>query len=93
MINCTIYLNVIGAGVGLDVTPERFVDPNIREQLDCVTNIPGLYMTGQDTSVIGVTLAQVLNMLEYNVLFIRCNMMSFSIIKYKLFFIFYILYL
>ena len=48
----------IGAAVGLDVTPERFTDPEIRRRLDCVTDIPGLYLTGQDTSVIGVTLAQ-----------------------------------
>lgn len=44
--------------MGLDVTPERFTDAEIRRRLDCVTDIPGLYLTGQDTSVIGVTLAQ-----------------------------------
>jgi hypothetical protein len=48
-----------GAAVGIDVTPERFVDPVLREQLDVVTKIPGLYMTGQDTVLCGVTLCQV----------------------------------
>jgi dihydroxyacetone kinase len=41
------------------VTPQRFVDPLIRERLDPVTDIPGLYMTGQDTVLCGVTLCQV----------------------------------
>ena len=35
-----------GGAVGLDVTPERFCDPVVRELLDPVTKIPGLYMTG-----------------------------------------------
>jgi hypothetical protein len=45
--------------VGIDVSPKRFVDPFVRRQLDCVSNVPGLFLTGQDTAVIGVTLAQV----------------------------------
>ena len=41
------------------MTPERFTDPAIVQQLDVVTKIPGLYMTGQDTVLCGVTLCQV----------------------------------
>ena len=53
------YLNACrGGAVGLDVTPTRFIDPNIRKNLDPVTKIPGLYITGQDTVLCGVTLAQ-----------------------------------
>lgn len=53
------YLNApLGAAVGLDVTPQRFVDKEIRTLLDPVTNIPGLYLTGQDTLLCGVTLCQ-----------------------------------
>ena len=53
------YLNAArGGAVGLDVTPTRFVDSAIRRQLDPVTDIPGLYLTGQDTILCGVTLAQ-----------------------------------
>eukprot|EP00602_Paraphysomonas_sp_CaronLab_P009590 CAMPEP_0185019196 /NCGR_PEP_ID=MMETSP1103-20130426/1822_1 /TAXON_ID=36769 /ORGANISM="Paraphysomonas bandaiensis, Strain Caron Lab Isolate" /LENGTH=629 /DNA_ID=CAMNT_0027549385 /DNA_START=109 /DNA_END=1998 /DNA_ORIENTATION=- len=47
-----------GAAVGIDVTPERFVDPVVRDHLDCVTKIPGLFLTGQDTVLCGVTLCQ-----------------------------------
>ena len=53
------YLKSInGAAVGLDVTPKRFNDPIIREELDPVTKIGGLYLTGQDTMLCGVTLCQ-----------------------------------
>lgn len=53
------YLNAArGAAVGLDVTPSRFVDSTVRRQLDPVTDIPGLYLTGQDCCICGVTLAQ-----------------------------------
>ena len=49
-----------GSAVGIDVTPSRFVDGKIRDALDnVVTDIQGLYMTGQDTLLCGVTLAQV----------------------------------
>ena len=48
-----------GAAVGIDVIPSRFVDPVIRHRLDCVTDIHGLYMTGQDCVLCGVTLCQV----------------------------------
>ena len=47
-----------GGAVGLDVIPERFISPQARQNLDVVTNIKGLYLTGQDTGIIGVTLAQ-----------------------------------
>lgn len=47
-----------GGCVGLDVTPSRFVNARSRELLDPVTPIPGLYMTGQDTGICGVTLCQ-----------------------------------
>jgi phytoene dehydrogenase-like protein len=49
-----------GAAVGIDVTPQRFTDPVILQQLDVATKIPNLYMTGQDTVLCGVTLCQVL---------------------------------
>jgi all-trans-retinol 13,14-reductase len=44
--------------VGLDVTPKRFIDPEIREHLDPVTRCPGLFLTGQDIIICGVTLCQ-----------------------------------
>jgi hypothetical protein len=44
--------------VGADVTPTRFVDPEVRDLLDPVTKIKGLYLTGQDTVLCGVTLCQ-----------------------------------
>ncbi len=47
-----------GGAVGLDVIPERFINPEVRELLDPVTKIPGLYLTGQDTILCGVTLCQ-----------------------------------
>jgi phytoene dehydrogenase-like protein len=50
-----------GAAVGIDVTPQRFTDPVILQQLDVATKIPNLYMTGQDTVLCGVTLCQVLS--------------------------------
>ena len=36
-----------GGAVGLDVTPERFCNPEVRRLLDPVTDLPGLYMTGK----------------------------------------------
>eukprot|EP00600_Ochromonadales_sp_CCMP1393_P012802 CAMPEP_0175004802 /NCGR_PEP_ID=MMETSP0005-20121125/4964_1 /TAXON_ID=420556 /ORGANISM="Ochromonas sp., Strain CCMP1393" /LENGTH=368 /DNA_ID=CAMNT_0016259985 /DNA_START=31 /DNA_END=1137 /DNA_ORIENTATION=+ len=47
-----------GGAVGIDVTPKRFTDPVVRRQLDITTPIQGLYMTGQDTVLCGVTLCQ-----------------------------------
>lgn len=47
-----------GGAVGLDVTPNRFADPQLRQVLDPITNIPGLALTGQDVSICGVTLCQ-----------------------------------
>lgn len=48
-----------GGAVGLDVTPKRFCDPAVREMLDPVTKCPGLYLTGQDSGICGVTLCQI----------------------------------
>ncbi len=48
-----------GGAVGLDVTPDRFCNPVLREHLDPISKIPGLAMTGQDTTLCGVTLCQV----------------------------------
>ncbi len=48
-----------GGGVGLDVTPDRFTGAVCLENLDPVTKLPGLYLTGQDIGICGVTLAQV----------------------------------
>ena len=48
-----------GAAVGLDVTPERFCDPIVRNHLDCRTPIKNLWLTGQDTTLCGVVLAQI----------------------------------
>jgi phytoene dehydrogenase-like protein len=55
------YLNTPrGGAVGLDVTPKRFVDAELRDLLDPVSSpVKGLYMTGQDTMLGGVTLCQV----------------------------------
>uniref|UniRef100_A0A7R9YFG9 Amine oxidase domain-containing protein n=1 Tax=Pinguiococcus pyrenoidosus TaxID=172671 RepID=A0A7R9YFG9_9STRA len=47
-----------GGAVGLDQTGPRYTDPKVLNILDCVTKIPNLYLTGQDTFMCGVTLAQ-----------------------------------
>jgi hypothetical protein len=47
-----------GEAVGLDVTPQRFIDPAIGDHLDPVTRCPGLFLTGQDMIICGVTLCQ-----------------------------------
>jgi len=47
-----------GTAVGLDQTPKRYVDEGIQDLLDPVSRIPGLYQTGQDTLICGVTIAQ-----------------------------------
>lgn len=54
------YLKVPeGGAVGLEPTPERYSgDGDLLEKLDIVTPIPKLYMTGQDTLICGVVLAQ-----------------------------------
>lgn len=45
--------------MGIDVTPDRFVDEAVRRRLDVVVpEIKGLYLTGQDSLLCGVTLAQ-----------------------------------
>ena len=45
--------------LSLTIMEQRFVDPEIRTILDPVTDIKGLYLTGQDTVLCGVTLCQV----------------------------------
>lgn len=51
---------LVGSAVGIDVTPDRFAASAVRDALDpVVTEIEGLYLTGQDTLLCGVTLAQV----------------------------------
>jgi len=52
-----------GGAVGIDVTPERFCNSEVRERLDVVTPIRGLYMTGQDVGFLGITLCQVTGVL------------------------------
>jgi phytoene dehydrogenase-like protein len=54
------YLKCPGGGaVGLEPTPERYGGKeDLLEHLDVVTKIPNLYMTGQDTLICGVVLAQ-----------------------------------
>eukprot|EP01039_Chlorochromonas_danica_P000945 gene945-1027_t len=47
-----------GGAVGLDVAPQRFCDESLRENLDPITKIPGLSLTGQDVTLCGVTLCQ-----------------------------------
>lgn len=47
-----------GAAIGLDVTPQRFVDNEVMAQLDMKTKIPGLWVTGHDSLMCGVPLAQ-----------------------------------
>eukprot|EP01061_Rhynchopus_euleeides_P015019 TRINITY_DN25776_c0_g1_i8.p2 TRINITY_DN25776_c0_g1~~TRINITY_DN25776_c0_g1_i8.p2 ORF type:complete len:326 (+),score=118.90 TRINITY_DN25776_c0_g1_i8:891-1868(+) len=53
------YINSVrGTCVGLDVTPERFFDKKVRDLLDPVTAVPGLYLTGHDVLLPGVVMAQ-----------------------------------
>jgi all-trans-retinol 13,14-reductase len=47
-----------GAACGLGVTPARFLDPEINCHLNMRTPISGLWLTGQDTLLCGVPLAQ-----------------------------------
>lgn len=55
------YLSAVhGGAVGLDVSPARFCDQQLREDLDPITKIPGLALTGQDIALCGVTLCQVM---------------------------------
>jgi hypothetical protein len=54
------YLRAVrGGAVGLDVSPERFCNRGLRDDLDPISKIPGLALTGQDVSLCGVTLCQV----------------------------------
>lgn len=47
-----------GSAIGLDVTPNRFVNMRTMKKLDMKTSVQGLWRTGQDTLLIGVPLAQ-----------------------------------
>eukprot|EP01061_Rhynchopus_euleeides_P025927 TRINITY_DN4221_c0_g2_i1.p1 TRINITY_DN4221_c0_g2~~TRINITY_DN4221_c0_g2_i1.p1 ORF type:complete len:602 (+),score=290.86 TRINITY_DN4221_c0_g2_i1:109-1914(+) len=51
-----------GTCVGLDVTAERFFNKKVRDLLDPVTPVPGLYLTGQDIVMPGVVMAQIAGM-------------------------------
>lgn len=47
-----------GSAIGLDVTPERFVDADVIRRLDMRSTIGGLWLTGQDVLMCGQPLAQ-----------------------------------
>lgn len=47
-----------GGAVGLDQTPERFTDWELVRRLDSRTEIPGLWLTGQDTITCGQPIVQ-----------------------------------
>ena len=48
-----------GAAVGLEPSPLRYNgDWSIMKHLDSITPIPGLYLSGQDTLICGVVMAQ-----------------------------------
>jgi len=51
-----------GAG-GLDMVPKRFVDMDIQEALETRSRIPGLWLTGQDTLLLGIPLVQLSGMI------------------------------
>lgn len=44
--------------MGLDVVPARFVDKTVVDSLGTATPVKGLWLTGQDTLLCGVPLAQ-----------------------------------
>ena len=53
------YLNAPrGGAVGLETTPDRFMEWDVQRHLDISTPIGGLYMTGQDQVLCGVVMAQ-----------------------------------
>jgi len=51
-----------GAG-GLDMVPRRFTDLDIQEALETRSRIPGLWLTGQDTLLLGIPLVQLSGMI------------------------------
>jgi len=53
----------MGSAVGLDVTPERFVDIDTLQKLDMKSPIQGLWLTGQDVLLCGVPMAQAAGLL------------------------------
>ena len=46
------------AAVGLDQTPQRFTDWEVVRRLDARSEIPGLWLTGQDTVTCGQPIVQ-----------------------------------
>eukprot|EP00747_Dinoflagellata_sp_TGD_P181803 gnl/TRDRNA2_/TRDRNA2_35764_c0_seq1.p1 gnl/TRDRNA2_/TRDRNA2_35764_c0~~gnl/TRDRNA2_/TRDRNA2_35764_c0_seq1.p1 ORF type:complete len:700 (-),score=120.75 gnl/TRDRNA2_/TRDRNA2_35764_c0_seq1:218-2317(-) len=52
-----------GSAIGLDTVGCRFVDFNIMKLLDMKSPVPGLWMTGQDTLLCGVPIAQATGLL------------------------------
>lgn len=72
-----------GGAVGMDVTPQRFVDPFVRDSLDMASRLPGLYLTGQDSSICGVTLCQlagVITAFRMTGFFAACKIIASSIL-------------
>jgi len=58
------YLNEPeGGAVGLNPSPQRYSNPDLIRDLDIVTPIKGLYMTGQDTLVCGQPCVQLAGLL------------------------------
>ncbi len=49
-----------GGAVGLDVTPNRFIDDKILDLTDCNKNhiVKGLWLTGQDFLICGIPICQ-----------------------------------
>ena len=47
-----------GGAVGLNPTPERFASRRVADTLDTETPVGGLWLTGQDSLLCGVPLAQ-----------------------------------
>eukprot|EP00298_Acanthocystis_sp_HF-20_P007536 c17106_g1_i1.p1 GENE.c17106_g1_i1~~c17106_g1_i1.p1 ORF type:complete len:596 (+),score=260.84 c17106_g1_i1:73-1860(+) len=60
-----------GGAVGLDQTPLRFSQP-VQQYLDISSPISGLWMTGQDVLICGVTLAQLAGVIT------ACRIMGFK---------------
>jgi len=54
------YLQACGGGaIGLDHHPARYTDREVIKQLNMRTKVPDLWITGQDTFICGVPLAQI----------------------------------
>eukprot|EP01059_Diplonema_ambulator_P014093 TRINITY_DN2491_c0_g1_i1.p1 TRINITY_DN2491_c0_g1~~TRINITY_DN2491_c0_g1_i1.p1 ORF type:complete len:616 (+),score=247.16 TRINITY_DN2491_c0_g1_i1:49-1848(+) len=48
-----------GTSVGLEISSDRFFKPEVARELDPVTRIPNLYLTGTDIVLPGVCMAQI----------------------------------